>query len=343
MTTTAHRSQCWRSATAMARTAATSSPAASGADTPAQRAPTCHRARPTGSRTSPACTSRARSASRRKRPSAERWKPAPMPGGRTIGPTDFGAREAAETRSDAAHIEESTQADGGGSAGRQDTRCSRGCGEMRKEIYATTRSKAEVPRSARPLPAGRGPARQHAGLLQLVPDPAEAGLRRHRLRVEPHDPHHSARRPPASRSAHPAADGRLARPLGGKHARGGRHQFQRRHMGARPWRRSARASRPRRRRAATASCTAPICTSSSATRRSTRTSSTTRRGSRIPKAFTRPFTISFDAMVRGRPDHQIFEYACHEGNRDGILMATGVDIDPEQKMRSRQGQSQSGD
>ena len=50
-----------------------------------------------------------------------------------------------------------------------------------------------------------------------------------------------------------------------------------------------------------------------------------------PKAFTRPFTVSFDAMVRGRPDHQVFEYACHEGNRDGILMATGVDIDPSQK------------
>lgn len=50
-----------------------------------------------------------------------------------------------------------------------------------------------------------------------------------------------------------------------------------------------------------------------------------------PKAFTRPFTVAFEAMVRGREDHQLFEYACHEGNRDGILMATGVDIDPSQK------------
>jgi hypothetical protein len=50
-----------------------------------------------------------------------------------------------------------------------------------------------------------------------------------------------------------------------------------------------------------------------------------------PKAFTRPFTVSFNAMVRARSDHQLFEYACHEGNRDGILMATGVDIDPSQK------------
>ena len=49
-----------------------------------------------------------------------------------------------------------------------------------------------------------------------------------------------------------------------------------------------------------------------------------------PKAFTRPWTISFDAMGRGRPDHQIFEYACHEGNRDGMLLMTGFDIDPSQ-------------
>jgi len=50
-----------------------------------------------------------------------------------------------------------------------------------------------------------------------------------------------------------------------------------------------------------------------------------------PKTFSRPFTIALDAFVRGKADHQIFEYACHEGNRDGIFMATGVDIDPDQK------------
>jgi hypothetical protein len=50
-----------------------------------------------------------------------------------------------------------------------------------------------------------------------------------------------------------------------------------------------------------------------------------------PKVFTRPFTVAFDVMFRGRPDHQLFEYACHEGNREGILIATGVDIDPDQK------------
>ena len=54
-----------------------------------------------------------------------------------------------------------------------------------------------------------------------------------------------------------------------------------------------------------------------------------------PKTFSRPFTIALDAFVRGKADHQIFEYACHEGNRDGIFMATGVDIDPDQKTDSK--------
>jgi hypothetical protein len=49
-----------------------------------------------------------------------------------------------------------------------------------------------------------------------------------------------------------------------------------------------------------------------------------------PKVFTRPITIALDVMFRGQPDHQLFEYACHEGNREGILIATGVDIDPDQ-------------
>ena len=55
-----------------------------------------------------------------------------------------------------------------------------------------------VSRSARPLsPVGRA-AGQSAGVLQLVSDPADAGSRHHPLRVESHDPDHSARRPSAS-------------------------------------------------------------------------------------------------------------------------------------------------
>jgi hypothetical protein len=50
-----------------------------------------------------------------------------------------------------------------------------------------------------------------------------------------------------------------------------------------------------------------------------------------PKVFTRPWTISLNAFYRGAKDHQLFEYACHEGNRDGIKMMTGVDIDPDAK------------
>jgi hypothetical protein len=54
-----------------------------------------------------------------------------------------------------------------------------------------------------------------------------------------------------------------------------------------------------------------------------------------PKVFTRPFTIRFDPMARARPDHQLFEYACHEGNREGILLHTRgrIDIDPPQSKK----------
>jgi hypothetical protein len=48
-----------------------------------------------------------------------------------------------------------------------------------------------------------------------------------------------------------------------------------------------------------------------------------------PKVFTRPWTLVYDAFFRGAKTHQLFEYACHEGNRDGMLMMLGVDIDPD--------------
>ena len=46
-----------------------------------------------------------------------------------------------------------------------------------------------------------------------------------------------------------------------------------------------------------------------------------------PNVFARPWTIRFDAFTRAPSDHQLFEYACHEGNGRNILMMTGVDID----------------
>jgi hypothetical protein len=45
-----------------------------------------------------------------------------------------------------------------------------------------------------------------------------------------------------------------------------------------------------------------------------------------PKVFTRPWTFALDAFKRGKPNHQLFEYACHEGNRSNVLLSTGVDI-----------------
>jgi hypothetical protein len=45
-----------------------------------------------------------------------------------------------------------------------------------------------------------------------------------------------------------------------------------------------------------------------------------------PKVFTQPWKIAFDAFRRAPKDHQLFEYACHEGNERNILLGTGVDI-----------------
>jgi hypothetical protein len=46
-----------------------------------------------------------------------------------------------------------------------------------------------------------------------------------------------------------------------------------------------------------------------------------------PKVFTQRWTIQFNAFNRAPADHQLFEYACHEGNGRNIKMMTGFDID----------------
>jgi hypothetical protein len=47
-----------------------------------------------------------------------------------------------------------------------------------------------------------------------------------------------------------------------------------------------------------------------------------------PKVFTRPFRIGWNAFLRAPADHQLYEYACFEGDSDTVLRLTGVDIDP---------------
>ena len=49
-----------------------------------------------------------------------------------------------------------------------------------------------------------------------------------------------------------------------------------------------------------------------------------------PNVYTRPWKIAFDAFHRAAPDHQLFEYACHEGNARNVKLLTGVDIDQQQ-------------
>jgi hypothetical protein len=46
-----------------------------------------------------------------------------------------------------------------------------------------------------------------------------------------------------------------------------------------------------------------------------------------PKVYTRPWTLAFDAFKRGKANHELFEYACHEGNARNIKLLTGVDIE----------------
>ena len=47
-----------------------------------------------------------------------------------------------------------------------------------------------------------------------------------------------------------------------------------------------------------------------------------------PKVFTRPFKIAWNAFQRAPKDHQLYEYACFEGDHDTVRRMTGVDIDP---------------
>jgi hypothetical protein len=46
-----------------------------------------------------------------------------------------------------------------------------------------------------------------------------------------------------------------------------------------------------------------------------------------PNVFTRPWKIQFNAFTRAPADHELFEYACHEGNSRNIKLMTGFDID----------------
>ena len=172
--------------------------------------------------------------------------------------------------------------------------------EKRKEIYDNQEKAEYLDPRVRCLQSGV-PRAQHAGLLQLVPDHPEAGLRGDRLRVEPHDAHHPARRPPASRPADPPADGRLARTVGGQHPGGGRDQLQRRHLGPRPRRRSARGSRSQ-----TATSGHGIVHSPElhvVERFTPVDKDIIHYEARIedPKVFTRPFTISSTRWSAGAP------------------------------------------
>ena len=148
-----------------------------------------------------------------------------------------------------------------------------------------------------PQPAGalhhaRAAGGDAAGSLQQQPaDRADARLRDAVHRDDPRRAHHADGRPSARRRALPRLDGRLARPLGRRHA-GRRHdELHRQDELPRSGRRT--------------------CTWSSASRASTPTRSNTASRVEDPTTWTRPWTVAYPMV---KTDGPIYEYACHEGN-----------------------------
>ena len=46
-----------------------------------------------------------------------------------------------------------------------------------------------------------------------------------------------------------------------------------------------------------------------------------------PKVLSAPFTLSYDGFKAAPNGHEIFEYACHEGNQKAMVLMLGVDME----------------
>jgi hypothetical protein len=261
-------------------------------------------------------------------PAGERWKPAPLPGGRTIGPTDFGASQAANTDKTRAQIKPSTTPmivdPPDGKVPMQPWVAAK-----RKEIYEKQHIAEFLDGRVRCLQAGvpRANTPVYYNSYQIVQKPGYVVIVyewNHMTRIIPLD-------------GRPHLDSRIRLPMGDSRGRweGNTLVVDVTNFNDDTWvlgHGGIGEGQP----ASSATSGHGIVHSPDlhvVERYTPIDKDIIHYEARIedPKAFTRPFTISFQAMVRGRSDHQIFEYACHEGNRDGILMATGVDIDPDQK------------
>ena len=62
------------------------------------------------------------------------WRPPPPKGGKAIGPTDFGARDAVDNDPTIAHIKPTTHADGRRPSGRQDSHAAVGRREAERDL-----------------------------------------------------------------------------------------------------------------------------------------------------------------------------------------------------------------
>jgi hypothetical protein len=261
-------------------------------------------------------------------PVGERWRPKPLPGGRTIGPTDFGARDAADSDPNRPQIKPSTKPmvidPPDGKVPMQPW-----VAERRKVIYDNQEKAEHLDPRVRCLQAGvpRSHTPVYYNSYQILQRPGAV--------IIVYEWNHMTRIIPLN--GRPHIDPRIRLPMGDSRGRweGNELVVETTNFNDDTWvlgHGGIGDGQP-----------STSATSGHGIVHSPELKVTERfipvDGGIIryratiedPKAFTRPFTIEFDAMVRGRADHQIFEYACHEGNRDGILMATGVDIDPSQK------------
>ena len=165
---------------------------------------------------------------------------------------DLAAHAGAEGSVEPAHLADH------GSAEREDSAPDAGSegtvGRRRRGAAAAGRLRQPrdpaLPRALHRLGA-RGPAEPAARLQRHPPDLPDPGLRRRVHRAEHQPPaHHPARRPPAAPGPDPPVPGRLAGPLGGRHAGRRDHELQRETalpgIYRRPctWWNASRASRP---------------------------------------------------------------------------------------------------
>ena len=186
---------------------------------------------------------------------------------------------------------------------------------------------AGVPGPPRQVPASRAAARAHARRVQHLSDRAGTRSGHHPIRVEPSLALHPARRATARRIGHPAWHGRLARPLGRRHACCRCDELHRQPDNTWPVGHGA----PPEGAPGSSLTTGHGVFHSGAlhvVERFTPVDADTinyQATIEDPNVFTQPWTVKYDGLRRAPADHMLYEYACHEGNARNLKLMTGID------------------